>query len=99
ALSIIQDLHAVALALETVVGFAWLYLNKALPTRAGELVGLAQHHPNYGTDVQERLDELMPQLEATLSAAELQAALERGQAFDLDAVVVALLAEFGEETS
>ncbi|MCP4992238.1 MAG: hypothetical protein GY934_00410 [Gammaproteobacteria bacterium] len=78
------------------MGFAWLYLNKALPTRAGELVGLAQHHPNYNTDVQERLDKLLPHLEAALSSNELQAALEQGKTLDLDTVVAELLAEFGE---
>ncbi len=81
------------------MGFAWLYLNKALPTRAGELVGLAQQHPNYDTDVQERLDELMLQLEATLSAADLEAAVARGKALDLDTVVAELLAEFAEDNA
>ncbi len=80
-------------------GFAWLYLQGAHPARAGELCGLAQHHPASDSEVQVRLDELMPQLEEALPPAELQAALERGKALDLDTVITELLEEFAEDNA
>ncbi|MCP4362725.1 MAG: hypothetical protein GY796_32370, partial [Chloroflexi bacterium] len=56
-----------------------------------------QHHPVFDSDVQLWLDELLPQLEAALPPAELQTALERGIALDLDTVVAELLDEFAED--
>ncbi|MCP4996612.1 MAG: tetratricopeptide repeat protein, partial [Gammaproteobacteria bacterium] len=97
ALVIAQDIQAIPLILETVVGFAaWLYMHVAQLTRAGELVGLGKHHPDSDSDVQQRLDEVLPKLEAALPPAELKVALARGKALDLDTVVAELLAEFGE---
>ncbi len=61
------------------------------------MAGLAQHQPASDSDVQMRLDELLLQLEEALPSAELNAALERGKAFDLDTVVAELLENFGEE--
>ncbi len=98
ALAIAQDLRATHLILEVVVGFAWLYMHEALPTRAGELAGLAQHHPAHNSEIQQCLDELLPQLEASLPPAELQAALARGKTLDLDTVVAELLEEFERTT-
>ncbi|MCP4289867.1 MAG: tetratricopeptide repeat protein, partial [Gammaproteobacteria bacterium] len=97
ALAIAQDIQAPRLILEAVVGFAWLYMNKARPTRASKLAGLAQHHPAHNTGVQLRLDELLPQLEEALPPIELQAALARGKTLDLGTVVAELLEEFAED--
>ncbi|MCP4418767.1 MAG: hypothetical protein GY805_19295, partial [Chloroflexi bacterium] len=69
------------------------------PARAGELVGLAQHHPIHDGDVQTLLDELLPLLQDALSAADLEAAVARGKALDLDTVVQELLDEFGEDNA
>ncbi len=99
ALIIAQDIQAPPLILEAVVGFAWLYMHEAQPTRARELAGLAQHHSAHTGDVQTWLDELIPQLEESLSPAELQAALTRGKALDLDTVVAELLEEFAEDNA
>ena len=74
------------------MGFAWLYLKQNKPHRAWELVGLVQHHPAYNDDVQIVLDELLPHMEEALGAAERQAALERGQKLDIDAVAQEILA-------
>ncbi len=85
--------------LMSLLGFAGLYLQGAQPTRASELCGLAQHHPASGSEVQLRLDKVLPLLQAALSAADLEAALERGKALDLDTVVAELLEEFGEDNA
>ncbi|MCP4995261.1 MAG: tetratricopeptide repeat protein [Gammaproteobacteria bacterium] len=96
SLSIAYSIPAIPHLLLSLSGFAWLYLQGAEPARAGELCGLAQHHPATDSDVQIRLDELLPQLAEALSPADLQAALERGKSLDLDTVVAELLVEFGE---
>ncbi len=96
ALAIARNLQAAPLLLEAIVGFAWLYMNESRPTRAGELIGLTQHHPAHTNDIQIRLDELLPELAEAMAPTELQAALARGKSLDLDTVVVELLAEFGE---
>ncbi|MCP4284416.1 MAG: tetratricopeptide repeat protein, partial [Gammaproteobacteria bacterium] len=98
ALLIAQDIRAIPLILEAIVGLAWL-THAAQPTRAGELAGLAQHHPAHSGDVQYWLDKLRPQLEAALPPAELQAALARGKSLDLDSVVAELLEEFAENNA
>ena len=66
--------------------------------QARKLAGLTAHHPaaNGNADIQWRLKEVLPELQATLSADELAAAMERGKAFDLDTVVAELLEVFGE---
>ncbi|MCP4455783.1 MAG: tetratricopeptide repeat protein [Planctomycetes bacterium] len=99
ALAIAQDLQAVPLILEAVVGFAGLYLQGTQAARAGELCGLVQHHPTFDSEVQIRLDEVLPLLQAALPPTKFQAALERGKALDLDTVVAELLEEFGEDSA
>ncbi len=74
-------------------------MHERQPTRTGELVGLAQHHPACNGDIRQRLDGLLRQLEGSLPPAELQAALARGKALDLDTVVAELLEEFGEDNA
>jgi tetratricopeptide (TPR) repeat protein len=61
---------------------------------AVELLGLREGHPN--DEWQDELDALSATLEAELSPDEFAAAWARGQALDLDTVVDALIAEFGE---
>ncbi len=83
--------------LEAVAGFAWLYMNKTQLIRAGELAGLVKHHPGCILAIQRHLDEFLPQLEASLTPTDLQAAMERGNNLDLDRVVAELLEEFAED--
>ncbi|MCP4284605.1 MAG: tetratricopeptide repeat protein, partial [Gammaproteobacteria bacterium] len=96
SLSIVHSIQEIPLMLMSLPGFAWLYLQGAQPARAGELCGLAQHHPAFNSEVQMRLDELLPELAEALTPADLQAALERGKVLDLDTVVAELLDEFGK---
>ncbi|MCP4287427.1 MAG: tetratricopeptide repeat protein, partial [Gammaproteobacteria bacterium] len=93
SLSIAHAIQAVPLMLMSLPGFARRYLQRSQPARAGELYGLAQHHPAFNSEVQVRLDEVLPQLAEALPPLELQAALARGKALDLDTVVTELLEE------
>ncbi len=99
SLTIAHSISAIPLMLMSLLGFADLYLQEDNPILAGELCGLAQHHPASDSDVQVRLDEVLPQLQAALSAADLEAALERGKALDLDTMVTELLEEFAEDNA
>ncbi len=99
SLAIAQDIQAVPLILEAVMGFARFYLQGIQAAHAAELCGLVQHHPTFDSEVQIRLDELLPQLKERLPSAELQAALERGKTLDLDTVVAELLEEVGEDNA
>ncbi|MGB0387921.1 MAG: tetratricopeptide repeat protein, partial [Ardenticatenaceae bacterium] len=93
-LSVARSSQAIPTMLEALVGFIWLFLQQHNPVRAGELAGLTQHHPAHNSDVQQKLNEVLPLLSESLDGMELQAALERGKTFDLDTVVQALLSEF-----
>jgi hypothetical protein len=99
SLTIAHSTQALALLLISLLGFAWHYLQGNEPTRAGELCGLAQHHPAFNSDVEEHTDEVLPLLQAALPPAELLVALERGKILDLDTVVTELLDEFGEDNA
>ncbi|MCP4934223.1 MAG: tetratricopeptide repeat protein, partial [bacterium] len=99
ALTIAHSIQTIPLLLMSLLGFAWLYLQGTQPARAGELCGLAQHHPAFNSEVQHWLDDLVPQLEEALSPAELKVALERGKVLDLDTVVAELLEGFAEDNT
>ncbi|MCP4996126.1 MAG: tetratricopeptide repeat protein, partial [Gammaproteobacteria bacterium] len=99
ALTVAHSIQATPLLLISLLGFARLYLQQQDPIRAGKWVGLAQHHPARNHNVQGRLGEVLPLLEAALPAADLEAALARGKALDLETVVAELLAEFGEDSA
>jgi len=62
------------------------------PVRAAEWLGLVLAHPSFDVDAKQRADALLATLRETLSAEELEAALARGKALDLQAVVDELLA-------
>ncbi len=93
ALTTAWSMQITPLVLEGLVGFAWLYLHNNKPNQAAELAGLAQHHPGFTTDVQLRLDELIPELEQAFDPADLQAALDQGKALDLETVVSEILTD------
>ncbi|MCP4287650.1 MAG: tetratricopeptide repeat protein [Gammaproteobacteria bacterium] len=95
--TIAHSIQAIPLMLMSLLGFAWLYLQGTQPVRAGKLCGLVQHHPAFDSEVQIRLDEVLPLLQDTLSAADLETALACGKSLNLDSVVAELLVEFGED--
>lgn len=94
ALKILHAIQVVPLILVVMVGFAAIRLRAGDPARAGELAGLLASHPARHPDLLKLLDELVPVLKTVLSADDLEAAMERGKALDLDKVVRDLLVEF-----
>lgn len=96
ALKISHAIKVAPLLLEILVGFAWFYLEQKKFTDAAAFAGLVQYHPASHINGQLKLKELLPELETSLSADDLNAAMERGKALDLDTVVAELLAEFAE---
>lgn len=86
-------LDSTPLVLYLLVGFAHLSLQAGAADMAAELAGLADQHEAKDSEVQLRLDQLQPKLDAALAPDALATALQRGARLDLDAVVAALLAE------
>ena len=60
--------------------------------RAAQILGLALHHPASYIEVEDDAQPVLEELRKALAAEELQAALERGRALDLDQVVDDILA-------
>ena len=96
ALRIAHSIQATSVVLESAVKLANVTLQAGDAPRAAQLVGLMQSRPAKHSEMQRELDTLVTELEAALTADELQAALEQGKSLDLDTVVGELLAEFGE---
>ena len=91
ALSLAWSDELIPLVLESLIGYAFLYLHQRNPVESAELVGLVQHHPSHFDDIQIWIDKLMPELEQALDPTDLQAALDRGKGFDLAIEVKELL--------
>ncbi len=94
----VKDQAGLATSLNN-LGFAWLYMHSAQLIPAGESAGPPTHDPACDSDIRQRLDELMPQLEDVLSPAELQAALECGKTLELDTLVAELLEKFAVDNA
>jgi hypothetical protein len=73
--------------LYALVGFASLKAQAGEPLYAAEWLGLVLGHPSRETDVLTRAETLLSELRGALPADELDAALERGKALDLEMVV------------
>jgi serine/threonine protein kinase/tetratricopeptide (TPR) repeat protein len=82
---------ATNLMLEGVVKTGWLLARRGELLRAAEIAGLAQSFPAGNVDMLKRLVPLITHLQETLDAAELEAALDRGRAQEIGAVVADLL--------
>lgn len=92
------NIGATHTVLHALVGVAWVFLQIARPERAAELLGLALNHPFLESDVRQDITQsLVAALQTQLAPAVWQAALERGQALDLDSVVEETLAEMKHE--
>jgi len=99
AMKIAQSLDTTAVILELLVSYGWLYLKENKPLKAAQLIGLVKSHPSNNTDVEWRINELMPSLKEGTSPDDLATALEQGKERDLDTVVQELLDEFPSATS
>ena len=94
ALTLADIIDALPILLETLVGLASLSLRTKAEVFAAELAGLIEHHPSLRNDV--RVGEfanLKRELDAAISTEEMAAALERGKALDVRAVVQKILTE------
>ncbi|GAB4526157.1 MAG: hypothetical protein OHK0046_42740 [Anaerolineae bacterium] len=94
ALSIAQRLDLTTNLLEIIVGFARLRLHDGDSPGAAELLGFATSHPAANPDVETRAEVLRADLTAALDGETLAAAIGRGQAMEMSAVVNGLLREY-----
>ncbi len=98
SLAISYSLQEISLVLESLIGFAWCYLQVDNSTRAAEIVGLVQDHPSLIDDVQLWINDLMWRLEEALVSDKLQVALKRGKEAELDPIVQELLNIFDPDS-
>ncbi len=80
------------LTLDAVSGISGLLARVGQRERAAELLGLVLHHPATVEETKREIEPLLTGLRDTLSADELEEAVERGKSLDLDAVVSEILA-------
>jgi tetratricopeptide (TPR) repeat protein len=86
-------LGRIPLALEGLVGAAWLRARAGQHARAAELLGLVLGHPVLDEEVRRYAEPVLTMVRESLPAGELEAALARGEALDLEQVVAELLEE------
>ena len=86
-----KAINAVPLVLDALSGIASLWAKRGDHVRAAEVYGLALSHPSTDTDLKHTVTPLIDALRPHLDAAALDAALERGKALDLDALVARTL--------
>lgn len=82
-----KAIGALPLELEALVGLAGLYARSGESARSAELIGLALGHPASDSDVAKRAEPVLAALRASLPEGELEVALARGKARDLEQVV------------
>lgn len=93
ALGQAMSLGAVPLALEALAGIARLRAYEGQLEQAAELLGLALNHPSSSAESHIQAGPVLAALRAALPHERLAAALERGRARDLAAVVAGLSGE------
>jgi tetratricopeptide (TPR) repeat protein len=81
----------VPIRLEIFVGVAWLQEKAGRHKLAAELLGLVLGHPALNEDTRWYAEPVLAMVRDSLPADELEAALARGEALDLDATVAELL--------
>ena len=91
ALRLAYSLEIEPCLLEIVFGFAYLYLKNGELRRAGELIGLAQHHPKSNKEIQLLLRIIYPELIKVMPMVEQAEAIEYGKMLPLEEVVLELL--------
>ncbi|MBC7813378.1 MAG: tetratricopeptide repeat protein, partial [Burkholderiales bacterium] len=90
---IAYNIGAPAIIVEMLAGFAALYFQAGQAERAVELVSYITFHPSVSEWVlRMRVDPLRVQLTEALDASTFDAAWERGQALDFDALIAELIA-------
>jgi predicted ATPase/class 3 adenylate cyclase/uncharacterized protein YfcZ (UPF0381/DUF406 family) len=90
ALKKAMDVGAVIQTLQILVRIARLLAKQEQAEQAVELLGLVLHHPAVSDEVKKEAGALLGELEATLPPLVFGAALERGKALDVGAVLETL---------
>lgn len=78
------------------VGVAWLRAQAGQCEQAAGLLGLALSHQASNVDTEDDAEPVLAMLREALPADQLDAAMERGKALDLDQVVTKILEEAKE---
>lgn len=86
-------LGVIGLALYVIAAIAKLQVARGNLVHGAELLGLAFHHPASTADVLNDFESVREELQTKLGKAELDAAMERGRAANLQATVAQLLGE------
>jgi hypothetical protein len=81
------------LTLDALVGVARLRAETDQGDSAAELLGVVLNHPSAEVDSTQLAETVLAGLRDALPAEQIETAMERGKALDLDAVVAALLAD------
>ena len=84
---------ALPIALDALVGVAGLRAKAGQCAPAAELLGLVQSHPATKEESQQIAEPVLAILRDKLPADQLEAALTRGKALELEAVIAEILAE------
>jgi tetratricopeptide (TPR) repeat protein len=83
----------VLIAMEGLVGVAWLWTKAGQQVQAAELLGLVLGHSALNEEIKYYAEPVLAMVREALPANELEAALERGKALDLEQVVAEILEE------
>jgi tetratricopeptide (TPR) repeat protein len=89
------NVRRVPIRLEILAGVAWLRAKAERYTRAAELLGLVLGHPGLSEECRRHAEPVLAMVRDSLPADELEAALARGKALDLEQVVAVLLEDQG----
>jgi class 3 adenylate cyclase/tetratricopeptide (TPR) repeat protein len=94
AIQIAMDIGVVPVALDCLAGLAGvLAARPGQAERALELLGLALHHQALDSDAKLTIEPILADLRAKLPPDVVEAALERGQSLELEAVAAEILRE------
>jgi len=97
ALSESTAIGVAPLTLDALVGVACLWAETGKQEGAAELVGLVVNHPATEVDSARAAEAVLTRLRETLSADQMEAALERGKVLALDTTIADLLQEASSE--
>ncbi len=93
AIAVSYDRQVLLFTLLSLSWYALLVAEDGQPERAVEWLAMVSHHPQFAVLYQEMIDAFNARLSSQLSPEAMQAAQQRGQQLNLDAVVKQFLAE------
>jgi predicted ATPase/DNA-binding CsgD family transcriptional regulator len=96
ALQITTEMQFTSLSLAVLTGLGELLLDAGRPEQAAELLSCALHHPASDQETRDRALACLARVQANLAPEPLAAALDRGQAGDLNSLAAQWLLELAE---